>query len=106
VKRTGLDAVTAADATILKMHHDPVRSPFESPCGAGRNARRVIAVKTRRRYGPLIAVRKAALDMALHPPKLYPRGGIIFQLTAHLARVTANALLPIKKDQTFVHSDS
>jgi hypothetical protein len=33
------------------------------------------------------------------------RGGIVFQLTAHLARVAANALLSIKKDQTFIHSD-
>lgn len=62
-------------------------------------------MKARRRYESLVAVRKAPLDVTLHPAELYARRGIVFQLTADFARMTANALLSIKKDQPFAHSD-
>ena len=62
-------------------------------------------MKARRRYETLVAVGKAPFDVTPHPTEQYARRGIVFQLTAHLARVTANALFPIKKDQPFAHSD-
>jgi len=105
MKRTGLDAVPAADASLAAVLDDSVRPPVKSPRGTGRNTRGIAAVETCRRNGPLLTIRKPPVDMTSDMPEPDFRGSVVLQLAPHFAGVAAYAFSVVKKNQPIIHAN-